>query len=347
MSRVIAPMWLSILDSRYGFAPPVNSRYQLPGRPLGVAVSVALNSRPGTPLPNRSIRRSRSAVGHQGGAVDGDGIGPAVAAAVDPDGDLAAADVDQVGGAVAVDVADQDAGRVVAERQRRGAGHGDPLAAVAVSQVGPVLDDPVVDVNDVLQAVAGHVGPGHPGVGERDVGEDRQAARLDEAGGAPAGVGVAEEAVQAGAGADGVGDAVAGQVDQVHLRVVRVEAGRDRVGPERCAVPGPGVAPRVVPGGRGGGHHEVEVAVTVGVGEPDAGLAELDSGGGVRDGLRHRPVPWPVLRQYRAVPLSWTTSGRPRPSRSTSSWSEPAIDPDRGVPPPTGTNCRRAGEKAV
>ena len=33
------------------------------------------------------------------------------------------------------------------------------------------------------------------------------------------------------------------------------------------------------------------MAVAVRVGEPDAGLAELDSGGGVRDGLRHRPVP--------------------------------------------------------
>ena len=173
MSLVIAPMWLSILDSRYGFTPPVNSRYQLPGRPLGVAVSVALNSRPGTPLPNRSIRRSRSASVTRGVPSIGDGVGPAVAAAVDPDRDLAAADVDQVGGAVAVDVADQDAGRVVAERQCRGAGHGDPLAPVAMPQVGPVLDDPVVDVDDVLQAVAGHVGPGDPGVGEGDVGEVR------------------------------------------------------------------------------------------------------------------------------------------------------------------------------
>ena len=146
--------------------PPVNSRYQLPGRPLGVAVSVALNSRPGTPLPNRSIRRSRSESDSQGGAVDGDGIGPAVAAAVDPDSDLVAADIDQIGGAVAVDVADQDAGRVVVERQRRGAGHGDPRPQLPYPRLGQYWTDPVVDVNDVLQAVAGHVGPCHTRVGE-------------------------------------------------------------------------------------------------------------------------------------------------------------------------------------
>ena len=96
-------------------------------------------------------------VGDRGRAVDLDRIAPAVAALVDPQRHLAVVDIDDVGEAVAIHIAEQDALRIIAVGEARAVAHGDALAPVAMAQVRPVLDVAVVDQDDVLQAVAGHV----------------------------------------------------------------------------------------------------------------------------------------------------------------------------------------------
>ena len=137
---------------------------------------------------------------------------------------LRVVDVDDVGQAIAIHVADQDALGVVAVGEARAVPHVNALAPVAVAEVRPVLDVAVVDQDDVLQAVARHVGPLDARVGEVDVGKLLQRLALDPAGAVPALLWIVEEAFQAAAGADGVGDAVAVQVDQLDLRVFEVEA---------------------------------------------------------------------------------------------------------------------------
>ena len=101
-----------------------------------------------------------------------------------------------------------------------------PLAPVAMAEVGPVFDVAVVDEHDVLQAVARHVGPFDARVGEVDVGKDFEGLALHPAGLLPAFLRIVEETFQTTAGANGVGYAVAVEIDQFDFRVFKVEAGR-------------------------------------------------------------------------------------------------------------------------
>ncbi len=96
---------------------------------------------------------------------------PAVAALVAPHPDAAATEIDEIGGSRAVDVDEPDAPLV--ERLRpieQGAGrHGHLRAESTVAQVRPVAHATVVHLDEIRQAVPGHVGDadGVPGPRER------------------------------------------------------------------------------------------------------------------------------------------------------------------------------------
>lgn len=81
------------------------------------------------------------------------------------------ADVDQVGQSVPVHVAEEDARGVVTGGEAGAVAGRDALAPPTVAEARPVRDVAVLDEDDVLQAVTGHVGPLDTRVGEVDVGE--------------------------------------------------------------------------------------------------------------------------------------------------------------------------------
>ena len=90
--------------------------------------------------------------------VDGGGEGVARLVAVEPG--AVVADVKEVGGAGAVDVAGPEAvgAEAIGAIEDRRAAHGDRAAEATSSEVGPVGDVTVADAADVGEAVAGHVG---------------------------------------------------------------------------------------------------------------------------------------------------------------------------------------------
>ena len=92
-------------------------------------------------------------------ALDHDGIAPGIAALIDPQGDPAILDIDDVGETIAIHVADEDALRIVAKGQSRSVGHVDPLAPIAVTEVWPIIDAAGMHERDILQAVAREIGP--------------------------------------------------------------------------------------------------------------------------------------------------------------------------------------------
>ena len=101
----------------------------------------------------------------------------------------------------------------------------------------PIFDAAVIDQHDVLKAVARHVGDPDAGVGEVDVRELFESPAFNQPYAIPAFLRIIEEALQARTGADGVGDAIAIEIDQPDLRVFQVEARGMAIRLERVAVP--------------------------------------------------------------------------------------------------------------
>jgi len=149
-----------------------------------------------------------------------DRVAPAVAAAVDPHRGLAGSDVDEVREAVSVDIAEQQAPRVVPKRQLRARRHPHPAAPPAVAEVRPVFDGAIVDEDQVLQPVAQHVGKPHPWIGEAQIGQGvgRRGAGRTRAG--PSLLRVVEEAGEPVAGMQRVGHPVASEIEQPDLGVL-------------------------------------------------------------------------------------------------------------------------------
>ena len=164
------------------------------------------------------------------------GCAPTVAGLVEVEAHPVAVQIDDVGGAGAVDVGEADAPVVelvrVVEMGRMV--HGDLGAEAAIAQVGPVADLAVADAHQVGQAVAAEVGQ-IDGLGA--VGEDQTRALLfiqrlgDAAGRAEACFGqggMPDEGVVFGD--QHVGVAVAVQIHELQVRIagVAIEARRER-----------------------------------------------------------------------------------------------------------------------
>jgi hypothetical protein len=91
-------------------------------------------------------------------------IAPGIARLVDPDGDLTRRDVDEIRHAVAIHITQQQPLGVEADpREEDGVlkpgavAHGDTAAPPAVASVRPILDPAIVDEQNVLKAVTGHI----------------------------------------------------------------------------------------------------------------------------------------------------------------------------------------------
>ena len=150
-----------------------------------------------------------------------------------------------------------------------------------MAEVGPVGDVAAAQQDDVLQAVAGHVGQPDVRVGQVDArgGSVRHRGALPGA----AGVGVVEPALQRGTGADDVGQSVAVEVDEFHPRVVEADGRRLPVGLERAPAPAAGERHREVTGLGRRLDQQVGPAIAVGVDELHARFAEA-----LRRRLRNR-----------------------------------------------------------
>ncbi len=253
--------------------------------------------------PPRIARQRRrpdqagGAVAEQVGGDDGDEVvharedaqelrrAPAVAGLVEVEAHAVAVQVDDVGGAGAVDVGQPDAlvvelvrvvevGRVV---------HGDLGAEAAVAQVGPVADLAVADAHQVGEAVAAQVGE-IDGLGA--VGKDQPRAfffvqRLRDAAGRAEALlgqrGVPDEGVVF---ADQhVGVAVAVQVDELQVGVARVAVEARGEGAE--GLPAFVVVVLVEAGHGAVQHHQIGLAVAGEVHELrlPAGQGEVGFGG--------------------------------------------------------------------
>ena len=129
------------------------------------------------PLPSRSTGTIADQVVDAREDAQDVRLAPTVAGLVEVEAHAVAVQVDDVGGAGAVDVGQPDASVVelvrVVEAGRLV--HGDLGAEAAVAQVGPVADLAVADAHQVGEAVAGHVGE-IDGLGA--IGEDQARAFL-------------------------------------------------------------------------------------------------------------------------------------------------------------------------
>ena len=154
-------------------------------------------------------------------------LAPAVARLVEVEAHAVTVQVDDVGGAAAVDVGQADAlvvelvrvvepGRVV---------HGDLGAEAAVAQVGPVADFAVADADEVGQTIAGEVGEidGLRAVGEDDARAFLLIQRLRDALGRAEALfgerGMPDEGVVFGD--QHVGVAVAVEIDELQVRIAQ------------------------------------------------------------------------------------------------------------------------------
>jgi hypothetical protein len=188
-------------------------------------------------------------------AVENDGVAPPVAALIDPNCDPPRFDIHQVGQAVAIHVAEQQALWVeadAAEDRRIGklypAAHRDAPAPTAVAQVGPVVHAARVDKDDVLQTIAAHVGELYPRVGEVNIGEPVKVVAAAGLNPGPAQFAVMEIQLKLGTRAQDIGDAVAVEIEQAKLRVVQRKRWRRGVFDE-------------LPSGVGTGHCEWDVPI--------------------------------------------------------------------------------------
>ena len=147
------------------------------------------------PLPSMSAKRIRGAkLGREGRAAGDDALREALAGAVEPDVDGVVTHLDDVGGAVLVDVAEVDPVELDVEL-RRWRRHADlaPGALPARARRGAIAPDALAaarppdhtaaaDLDDVLDAVAVHVGDAELGIGEVDGEAVLQQARLERVG---------------------------------------------------------------------------------------------------------------------------------------------------------------------
>ncbi len=193
-------------------------------------------------------------------------------AAVVPDRHAARVDVHEVGAAVAVDVDHEQPAGIVAARQHGRIRHLDRLGPAAVAQIGPVAHRRAVDADEILQAVAGHVGQLDVRVAQ--VGRGRGAARNRLRLGREAVVGAVVEGEELVRHGQHVGPAVAVQVhearDQARRRDRRRAVQRHRP-PEPAALP-----ERHVARGRRRERDQVHRAGAEQVGERDARRGQID-----------------------------------------------------------------------
>ncbi len=166
-------------------------------------------------------------------------LAPAVARLVEVQAHAVAVQVDDVGGAAAVDVGQADAlvVELVGVVEPRRVVHRDLGAEAAIAQVGPVADLAVADADDVGQAVAGQVGEvdGLRAVGEDDARAFLLVERLRDAPGRAEALfgqrGVPDEGVVFGD--QHVGVAVAVEIDELEVRVAQVAVQARGEGAER------------------------------------------------------------------------------------------------------------------
>ncbi|GJE41268.1 hypothetical protein AEGHOMDF_0430 [Methylobacterium soli] len=217
-------------------------------------------------------------------AGDGDGRAPAIAALIDPERHAVGADIDDVGQAVAVHVADKDPARVVAVGESRAIRHMDALAPAAPAEVRPVVDIAVIDERDVPQPVAGEIRPSDARVREVHIRENLERLPLGRRGLAPSEAGPAVEVFEPGAGAHGVGDAVAVQIDEAHLGIFQIETRSLAVAPERRACPAAVKAERKVARQRAIGDEQIGAAVAVGIDKLHASIRQAETSRRVRHG---------------------------------------------------------------
>src|SRR5262249_54861851 len=135
----------------------------------------------------------------------------------------------------------------------------------AVAQIRPVVDAAVRDQDNILQAIARHIGPLDPWIGECDVGECLQRLPLDLAHCGPTLVWVVEKTLEPAPGAQGVRDAVTVQVNQADFRVAQTKAGRLPIVLERATVPQTVEAQWEIADESIGGNEEINAPITVGV----------------------------------------------------------------------------------
>ncbi len=198
----------------------------------------ALHSTPLTPVPSRSTRRTASRSETRGVPSISIGLAPGVAALVDPQRDRCVVDVDEVGqrrrrrrrrrGCAWDRSRTGSAGccawrRACPSRRARGS------ASIRRCRRGPA------------RCPAGRRRSCRPsltrGSEKLTLGNASSARRSTWRVRGPALLGIVEEAFQAGAGAQRVGDAVAVEIDQPDLGILEVEARRLAVALERAPVP--------------------------------------------------------------------------------------------------------------
>ena len=88
-------------------------------------------------------------------------LAPCVAGLVEPEMDPVEVDIHEVRAAGSVQVRQEQTPGIEIELEARRICHRHALAETAVAQVGPVVDPAVVHQDDVVQAIAGHVGQAH------------------------------------------------------------------------------------------------------------------------------------------------------------------------------------------
>ena len=206
--------------------------------------------------------------------VHGYGLRPRVPAAVEEGARAIGVQVQQVGGATAVDVRQTDPLWVEVPHARR-VGHDDRIAEVTVAAVGPVPDITIGDPDDVGEAVARHVS--QEDAAER-ISETRRRRRTPRAGRSVAVLTQRRGPVQGLSGqSHGIGQAVPGHVREAVPGVVKVDA---RPGCKR-PVRGPVAIGRAfVEPGRNPGLHKVQTAVAGEVHEPALGVRRRPLQGG-------------------------------------------------------------------
>ena len=219
-------------------------------------------------------------------------VTPGVAALIAVDIDPVAAQVDQVGRARAVDVGQPEALGVeqVGGVEPGSLVHGDLGPEPAIAQVGPVADLAIADPDHVGEAVAGEVGQEDrvSAVGEYEVGTLLLVEQLAHL------LGRSEPLLGQGfvpgedlvLGDQHVGMAVAGEVDELEVRVVPGQAGERLEGGE--LIPALVLGPLEEAGRGPAEFDQVEVTVAAQVQELLPAAAER-SGRGNRGHPFHRP----------------------------------------------------------
>ena len=197
-------------------------------------------------------------------------IAPGVAVPVDPDGDAPGRDIDEIRHAVAIHIADEEALGIKADPgeedcvlEARAVAHGDASAPATVASIGPVLDMPILDQEDVLKAVAGHIPELYAWVFKRDVREIVVVGPLAHIEVRPALLGIVVLQLELQPGSQRVRHPVAVEVQEAHVGRAEIDCRRAAVGHESPFVPLAIEGQREIAGARPVDHRQVRPSVAV------------------------------------------------------------------------------------